>query len=224
MPTLEPMSRFFESRLDGYDEHMLTTIEGAPAFYSMTAAQLPLSHQTRLLDLGCGTGLELQAYFSRRDSELPDAYPQITGVDLSRGMLDALQKKLPNERLTLLQGSYFDLPLGECCFDAAVSVESLHHFTAAQKCPLYQKLCRSLKASGYFILTDYFAPNDAYETHCYQELLRLKREQGIRDSACYHYDTPLTVAHEIDALRSGGFASVTLLGQWGETCLLRADK
>ena len=38
---LEKMSDFFEARLDGYDDHMMTNIECASEFYPFTAKQLP---------------------------------------------------------------------------------------------------------------------------------------------------------------------------------------
>ena len=38
---LEKMSDFFEKRLDGYDEHMMTNIESADKFYPFTARKLP---------------------------------------------------------------------------------------------------------------------------------------------------------------------------------------
>ena len=38
---LEEMSDFFERRIDVYDEHMLTCIEGAKEFYPYTAGRLP---------------------------------------------------------------------------------------------------------------------------------------------------------------------------------------
>ena len=38
---LEKMADFFENRLDGYDEHMMTNIEAADEFYPFTAKQLP---------------------------------------------------------------------------------------------------------------------------------------------------------------------------------------
>ena len=60
---LERMSDFFEARLDGYDEHMLTCIEGAEAFYPFTASLLPRAEAASVLDLGCGTGLELDYFF-----------------------------------------------------------------------------------------------------------------------------------------------------------------
>lgn len=81
---LEKMAAFFENRLAGYDEHMLTGIAGAAEFYSFTAAQLPFEEHCAILDLGCGTGLELEEYRN------PSAH--ITGIDLSEKMLSALRR------------------------------------------------------------------------------------------------------------------------------------
>lgn len=211
---LEKMDAFFEARLEGYDDHMRANIEGALEFYPFTAANLPAGH---LLDLGCGTGLELEYYFAAN----PGA--KVTGIDLSAGMLAALKEKFPGKELDLIHGSYFDVPFGENCFDAAVSVESLHHFTQGEKRALYAKLHAALKDGGYFILTDYFAPDEAYETFYRGELLRLKKEQGIADAEFYHYDTPLTVAHETEALLDAGFSKVETLKNWGATYCLKAS-
>lgn len=215
---LEKMDAFFEARLEGYDTHMLTNIEGAADFYPFTASLLPATPGASLLDLGCGTGLELEYYFAGN----PTA--RVTGIDLSAGMLDAMRQKFPNQALTLIQGSYFDLSLGETCFDAAVSVESLHHFTKEEKTGLYRRLHAALKNGGWFILTDYFALDAAEERFLRQELLRLKQAQGIADDECYHYDTPLTVEHETEALTAAGFSRVEDLKHWGATHILKAYK
>lgn len=214
---LEKMDAFFEARLVGYDDHMLTEIEGAAEFYPATAALLPEASGAKVLDLGCGTGLELQFYFD----ENPTA--KVTGIDLSAAMLGALKEKFPDRELQLVQGSYFEADLGDG-YDAAVSVESLHHFTQEQKTGLYAKLHAALKDGGYFVLTDYFAPDDAYEQFYFNELHRLKHEQGIADNAFYHYDTPLTVAHETQALLDAGFSLVEEIRCWGATHILKAYK
>ncbi len=213
---LEKMGEFFEARLEGYEEHQLTTIDYAEEFYPYTAECLPKGVNTRILDLGCGTGLELGYYFET----VPTA--NVTGIDLAAGMLEALKKKFPNKALNLIVGSYFEVPFEEGVFDAAVSVESLHHFTKEEKIPLYEKVRKALKADGYFILTDYFAMSEEEERFHRVELLRLKKEQGLREDEFYHYDTPLTVEHEKEALLAAGFADVQVLKNWGHTYTLKA--
>ena len=215
---LEKMSDFFEARLDGYDEHMMTNIESADKFYPFTARELPTAENCRILDLGCGTGLELQEYYKLNPSA------KVTGIDLSEGMLSELKRKFVGKDITLILGSYFDVPLGEKTFDAAVSVESLHHFTKEEKVALYKKLHAALKDNGYFILTDYFSLSNEEEQMHRRNLILLKAEQGIVDNEFYHYDTPLTVKHEIEALMEAGFSSATVLNNWGATYTVKANK
>ena len=215
---LEKMGAFFDARLDGYEEHQLTCIDGAQIFYPFTAAQLPQMPGARILDLGCGTGLELNAYFPCN----PTA--QVTGIDLAPGMLQALREKFTGKCLELIEGSYFEVPFGEGIFDGAVSVESLHHFTGAEKLPLYTRLRHALKDGGWFILTDYFSLSEEEERMHRQELERLKREQGLPDGVFYHYDTPLTLEHELALLREAGFSSVEVLQTWGATAAIKAVK
>ena len=212
------MGEFFEARIDGYEEHQLTCIDSAREFYPFTAGCLPQAPGTRVLDLGCGTGLELGHYFEKA----PDAL--VTGIDLAPGMLDVLRRKFPDKPMTLISGSYFDVPFGEDAFDAALSVESLHHFTKEEKLSLYKKLRKALKGGGYFILTDYFALSEEEERSRRAELLLLKKEQDITDDEFYHFDTPLTVEHETEALIEAGFASVEVLKSWGATYTLKAVK
>ena len=171
-----------------------------------------------ILDLGCGTGLELEEYFSFNPSV------RVTGIDLSQGMLSALKKKFADKNITLVLGSYFDVPFGESVFDTAVSVESLHHFTKEEKIPLYVKLHEALKDDGYFILTDYFSLSEEEELMHHQNLIAIKAEQGITDDGFYHYDTPLTVGHETEALLEAGFSFVEVMNNWGATYTLKAIK
>ena len=215
---LEKMGEFFDSRLDGYDEHMMTNIAGAGEFYPFTAAQLPMAAGARVLDLGAGTGLELEEYFKLNPTAA------VVAIDLAPGMLSALGRKMAGKDVTAIQGSYFDVPFGTECFDAAVSVESLHHFTQNEKISLYKKLHGCLLPCGFFILTDYFAASDDEEKSFRHELIRLKAEQGISDEEFYHFDTPLTVKHEIEALRAAGFSKVEVLSNWGATHTIKAIK
>lgn len=215
---LEKMAEFFDARLDGYDAHMLANILGAEDFYPFTAQCLPAVPGAEVLDLGCGTGLELEYYYAL------NPHAKITGIDLAPGMLARMQEKFADRKQELILGSYFDVPFGVDRFDAAVSVESLHHFTGEKKLSLYRKLHMALKSGGYFILTDYFAADDREEQSLRQAYLTQKQKEGLTDGDFYHFDTPLTVNHEMRILTDAGFSTVELLNSWGATHALLARK
>ncbi len=215
---LEKMENFFAARLDEYDRHMMSEIEGAKEFYPYTASLLPSQSGARILDLGCGTGLELEAYYRLNGSAF------VVGIDLSADMLNALQKKFSDKNIKPVNASYFDVSFDERYYDAAVSVESLHHFPASKKLELYTKLHRALTEKGYFVLTDYFAESQERECLYFSELARLKSEQGLDSNKFYHYDTPLTVEHEIEVLQQAGFADVKIMRNWGATYTLLAKR
>ena len=93
---LEKMGAFFDARLDGYEDHQLCNIDSARVFYPFTASLLPTAPGAEILDLGCGTGLELNEYFPLNPSA------GITGIDLAPGMLAELKRKFPDMDLKLI--------------------------------------------------------------------------------------------------------------------------
>ena len=72
-------------------------------------------------------------------------------------------------------------------------------------------------------MTDYFAESEASEQEYFENLKKIRREQGISDDSFYHYDTPLTVGHETEALLNAGFSSVEIQKRWGATHTLIAN-
>ena len=95
---------------------------------------------------------------------------------------------------------------------------------AAQKLALYKKLHTALTGNGYFVLTDYFAESEEAEHFYFAELDRLKAEQGLAPDALYHYDTPLTAAHEIGILKKAGFSDVQIMRSWKATYTVLARR
>ena len=191
---LEEMSDFFTKRLHDYEEHM-STWENS---YKMFAQVFPLECQS-VLDLGCGTGLELDRIWQKNPAI------QVTGVDLCANMLDKLLEKHPDKPFTPVCQDYFQYDPGHGKWDAVISFESLHHFLPERKKELYRRICRSLKENGLFILGDYIACCDEEE-----ELLRSvylkKRKQSAIPADCYvHFDIPLTLEHEKELLQDAGF-------------------
>lgn len=214
---LETMSGFFTARTEMYDEHMLTEVEGCKEGYKKMASLLPEDCET-LLDLGCGTGLELDEIFR--------LYPDIkvVGIDLTQSMLDKLRQKHPAKEMRLICGDYFQEPFGVSVFDSAVSFQTMHHFPKDKKLSLYKKLRESLKDGGEYIECDYMVLTQAEEDHWFSENERLRIEQGIVDDEFYHYDTPCTVDNQAELLKKAGFSSVEQVFRVENTTMLVAKK
>ena len=194
---LEGMSDFFTARLEGYEEHMAIWAKA----YERMAEMLP-ENCGKILDLGCGTGLELDEIFKKR----PDM--AVTGVDLCRTMLDELVRKHGDKQLELICADYFEADLGEGVYDAAISFETLHHFTAEKKRVVFEKIRRALKPGGVYIQADYIACCDEEEALTFDVCAKKRARDGIEEGTFVHFDTPLTLEHEMGAMRAAGFEQV----------------
>lgn len=214
---LEEMTAFFTSRLDLYDEHMLREVPGCRAGYARMAALLP-EGTARLLDLGCGTGLELEPIFAR--------FPKlkVTGVDLTAAMLDRLRAKFPDRDLTLIRGSYMGMDFGRERYDAAVSFETLHHLEPEEKGALYRRVWEALTPEGVYLECDYIAATAEEEAALRLEHRRLRMEAGVGGDTLYHFDIPCTLEHQKVLLEAAGFVQVTAEPLEGDTVLLTARK
>jgi len=105
---LEEMSDFFNSRAQIYDEKHLEHIWGGMESKNIIASFFQPDTKT-MIDLGIGTGLELEAIFKR----FPDI--EITGVDVAKDMLKLLQEKYPGRKIHLYCESYLTTILVETC-------------------------------------------------------------------------------------------------------------
>lgn len=211
---LETMSGFFDRRVDSYEDHMRPW----RAYYRWLGELIPAQAET-LLDLGCGTGLELDEIFRLH----PDI--RVTGIDLAPGMLARLREKHPERKLTLTVGDYLTVPLAPCAFDVAVAFETLHHFPPETKLGLFRRIFAALRPGSMLLEGDYIAESDEMETYLFQELARRRARQHVPEGTFVHFDTPLTLAHELSLLSQAGFTA-EVLGYRGEdnTPMIRAIK
>ena len=214
---LEPMAEFFAKRADGYDEHMLANVEGCREAYPFMASLVP-KETKELLDLGCGTGLELDEIFKL----LPDIL--VTGVDMTAEMLALLRKKHPEKNLKLICGDYFAVDFGKEAFDCAVSFETMHHFSHDKKTALYCRIRDALKDGGCYIECDYMVEMQQEEDHWYAEYNRLLREEAVPEGVFVHYDTPCTIENQLAMLKDAGFSSVEHLFRKGNTSIIVAKR
>ena len=64
----EEMADFFDRRADTYDDHQRENIEYFDLIYeSISSCVTKTKSKVRILDIGCGTGLELEGIFRRAE-------------------------------------------------------------------------------------------------------------------------------------------------------------
>lgn len=217
---LEEMSSFFDSRIESYEEHMLKINKTRDYVdYIEIAKLVPAARGLKLLDLGCGTGLELDEIFKINPTV------QVTGIDMSRKLLEKLGRKHADKKkqLNLILADYLKYDLGENTFDIALSVATLHHFSYEEKIRLYKRIYAALKSDGFYIESDYMAPTQEFEDFHFAESKRIRAEQGIKEGY-YHYDIPCTVENQMGMLKKAGFGKVEKIVQKENGAILTARK
>jgi len=201
------MKSFFDDRVETYDEHMETNIEKFAAFYGQIAAPFPETDEpVEVLDLGAGTGIELEFIFAKA----PNA--RVTAVDLSKAMLDKMLKKYEAyaSQIRTITDSYLTLELKEHFFDFVVSVMSLHHLLPGKKISLYKKLRQSLVPSGAFVEGDWVVSVEE-ENKLLREYRERMKGYPLSDDGKYHVDVPFSEETQLRALREAGFARIDVI-------------
>lgn len=200
----EPMGAFFDSRAEGYEAHMREDPD-FDSFYAGATEMLPISgEKLEILDLGCGTGLELEALFAR----LPNA--RVTCIDLSEAMLAKLRGKYKDKlsQLVVIRASYLDWEYPAAAFDHAVSVYTMHHFLEPRKLEIYRKIHASLKPGGVYVEADFMVDGAMMEEYLarYRQIVAARGETAA--DGAMHIDIPFTVPVQKRLLAEAGFTSV----------------
>jgi len=212
----EDMAQFFNTRAASYEQHMQESVEDYPQFYRGIADALPeLGQAPTILDLGIGTGLELDRLFER----FPHAC--VTGIDVSAAMLDQLSHKnrpwITN--LHLITASFLDMDLGCGVYDAVISSMVLHHWIPRVKLELYRRVHHALLQTGTFINGDFIVSED-------ESSRRLASFAGtqLNERHRLHIDLPLSLDQELHLLAEAGFARVTAPFRRPNAVILTASK
>lgn len=213
----EDMAKFFDARASGYEAHMRASIDAFDAFYQSVVDALSITpDDPEILDLGIGTGLEVERIYRR----FPGAH--VTGIDLSSIMLNTLRAKpwIQGRNLTLIHGSFLERDLGARCYDAVVSVMALHHWGCRVKGALYRRVFLALRPGGVFVNGDYVVSQGTDEVE-----LPHPSAQALADQPHQlHLDLPMSPQQEISLLRSAGFSASEIAFHAPKACVFRATR
>lgn len=218
---LEEMSEFFNKRAKTYNYHMFETIEKFEEYYD--GLSVPMGNnedKIKILDIGCGTGLELEGILKRN----PEA--EIDVIDMSEEMLKVLKEKYKDNlcQIEIIKGSYLTIPFKKNHYDYVIASMTIHHFTKEEKEKLYMKIYNSLKNEGKYIEGDYYMNSKEEEKNCLDFYYDAINKISEGEKQLYHIDIPFTVETEIELLKECKFKNINKQLQFGEKCILVGEK
>jgi tRNA (cmo5U34)-methyltransferase len=212
MEPTEEMAAFFDARAEGYDDYFRDEIlpgELFAQFYGAMSAPIGETDEPlRILDLGCGTGLELEPLFQR----VPNA--RVTGVDLAEKMLERLRARYSAhmDQITLVVDSFLTMPLGSQVYDHVLSGNSMHHVLRDTKRELYKKIHMALKPGGKYIEGDSVVPYEM-EGQFIAEYHECAATVPPAPDGTYHLDVPFSLETQKSLLSEAGFKDFRLVWQ-----------
>ncbi len=212
---IELMDEYFDSRVDVYDIiHQQTGISWGKQIRDIISEYIP-KEKCKILDLGCGTGLELEEILKKSPNS------EIVCVDVSKQMLNRLIEKYKNYNITIVNEDFFELNLEKEQFDFVISVMALHHFLKEDKIKLYKNISQWLKKDGLFINSDFIIDDKEYSDKKIKEYKEIKKENPNK---LFHFDIPFTENMERFVLSESGFLDVKKVYENKKTKVLLCKK
>ena len=118
--------------------------------YRQTAKLIPSGRPIKLLDLGCCTELEYDA-FIRVNPEI-----EVTGIEEEAKLKEMLLRKSGRRiaKLRLIYGNYCMVDFGKEYYDMAISVVEVNQYDRKTRLQLYSKILETLEEDGSYIERD----------------------------------------------------------------------
>ncbi|MBN1769414.1 MAG: class I SAM-dependent methyltransferase [Prolixibacteraceae bacterium] len=218
--SIDTIRQNFDSQVERFSniETGQTTAIDSPLCIELItqAAKLSTPSARNILDLGCGGG----NYAVKLASFFPTA--NFTLVDISGNMLQAAHKRVSettNGQVTIIQGDYRELELGENHFDIITAGTTLHHLRGNEEWELvFEKVFRALTPAGSFWINDIVISetDEINDMMLSGWLSKLKKQVSESDVKMYmnRYeteDTPRTLTYQLELMKNTGFAKTILL-------------
>lgn len=184
-----------------------------------------------ILDLGAGTGILTQFWFSH----FPLAH--YTLVDKAGGMLCVAKKRFLGKRnVSFIEADYFceenfGIPRDGEKIDTVISALSIHHLKDEDKRLLFEKVYKVLERGGVFVNYDQFCADDdtinaQYTRYWTDKILAsgLSQEAIAKWRERQKLDKECSVEKEVVAIKSSGFEAVQCIYQNQKFAVIVAKK
>ena len=163
MPKKEGIRALFDSIASGYDRFNHLSSLNADRSWRRCAVRRIVDERRPLqvLDVATGTA-DLAIAVARRAA----AGSQVTGVDLSEGMLEVGRRKAAGLPVTLIQGDAEALPFADATFDCVSVAFGVRNFeNLAQG---LREMCRVLRPGGRLVILELSYPDNCFLLWCYK--------------------------------------------------------
>lgn len=162
----------------------------------LTIVHLGLAEDSRVLDVGCGTGYAVR----RIGEQVPDG--RVVGLDIAPGMIQEARRLTPSEladRVEFHEGTSANIPLDDDSFTHVLCTNSFHHYPDPIRA--LREMRRVLEPGGKVFIFEN-APDQSIYTWVWDKVLRLFEKGHVQYYASRQLGT---------LIQDGGFTNVELL-------------
>lgn len=217
---IEPMTDFFDKRVEVYENHMRGCVAGFTEFYKTISN--PISDTNKplfILDLGCGTGLEIEGIIKKS----PKA--SLVCVDISGEMLEKLKAKYASHaaNIAVVNESYLTFLYESSKYDYIVSVLTMHHHEYEAKLKLYTSIRNALKDGACYIEGDYIVTREQ-EKEMLAKYYALKKSDPEIQAGIHHIDIPFSRVTQYKLFEAAGFSTIEVIWEKGDNLIFVAYK
>ena len=218
--TPEAIRNNFDQQVERFSnlETGQTTAIDSPLCMELVARSAALlnPNAAKILDLGCGGG----NYAVKVTSFLPNV--DCTLIDLSANMLAKAEERVLeniNGTVTVIQGDYRDIDLGENCYDVITAGTTLHHLREDREWEsVFVKIFKALKPDGTFWINDIvIGETDEINSMMLDGWLSILQKQITPEEMEMYMkryeseDTPRTLSYQLDLMKQVGFSETMVL-------------
>ncbi len=218
----------FDSKYGDYDLLIRKLIPKYDEMHRVVVDVIDFPADSRLnfLDLGIGTGQTSFALLKK----FPDS--RIDGIDISEKMLTQGKERLNDfsDRVHLIEQDIKNLTTQKE-YDACVAVLCVHHLNAQEKQKLFQKIFRSLRPRGIFVIGDIVKFDSVTETQANELKWKkyLTASLGEKEGAYWfenyqEEDLPSSIPEQRAWLKNAGFDDIRSLWAYLNFGVLLARK